>query len=110
VEALAPDTWTLDQMFLDRPANRAAQLELFYDYRNNPVEYPKWHSYFREHQPPTLLVWGKNDPFFGPEGASAFLRDLPNAELHFLDTGHFALEEDGDAIAGAIRDFLNTAR
>lgn len=106
-ETLTPDTWTLDQSFLDRPANRAAQLELFYDYRNNPVEYPKWHTYLRDHQPPTLLVWGKNDPFFGPEGATAFQRDVPGAELHFLDTGHFALEEDGVEIAGYIRAFLS---
>lgn len=104
--ALSPDTWTLDQSFLDRPANRAAQLELFYDYRSNPPQYPVWHAYFRAHQPRTLLVWGKNDPFFGPEGAAAFQRDLPAAEIHLLDTGHFALEEDGDVIAAHILRFL----
>jgi pimeloyl-ACP methyl ester carboxylesterase len=68
-DALSPDTWSLDQFFLNKPTNQAAQLELFYDYRSNPPQYPVWHAYFREHQPPTLLVWGKNDPFFGPEGA-----------------------------------------
>ena len=105
-DSLSPDTWSLDQYFLDRPANRAAQLELFYDYRSNPPQYPVWHAYFREFRPRTLLVWGKNDPFFGPEGATAFQRDLPNAELHLLDTGHFALEEDVVEIAGNIRCFL----
>jgi pimeloyl-ACP methyl ester carboxylesterase len=108
--ALSPDTWSLDQFFLDKPANRAAQLELFYDYRSNPPQYPVWHTYFRQHQPPTLLVWGKNDPFFGPDGATAFQRDLPNAELHLLDTGHFALEEDGVEIAGHIRSFLAVSK
>ena len=103
---LSPDTWNLDQYFLDKPANRAAQMELFYDYRNNPPVYPVWHEYFRIHQPRTLIAWGKNDPFFGPEGAAGFRRDLPDAELHLLDTGHFALEEDGAEIAGLIREFL----
>ncbi len=106
-DALSPDTWSLDQFFLDKPNNRAANLELFYDYRNNPPLYPLWQAYLRAHQPPTLIVWGRNDPFFGPEGANAFLRDLPNAELHLLNTGHFALEEDGNEIAALIRAFLN---
>ncbi len=104
--ALSPDTWTLDLALLERPTNKAAQLELFYDYRNNPPQYPGWHQYFREHQPPTLLIWGKNDPFFGPDGATAFLKDIPNAELHFLDTGHFALEEDYQVAAELIVPFL----
>ncbi len=103
---ISPDNWNLDQYFLDRPANRAAQMELFYDYRNNPPRYPQWHEYFRAHQPRTLIVWGQGDPFFGPEGAAAFRRDLPGAEVHMLDTGHFALEEDGDVIAAHIRKFL----
>ncbi|PZU98935.1 MAG: alpha/beta hydrolase [Pseudanabaena sp.] len=101
-----PDNWNLDQSFLDRPVNAAAQMELFYNYRANLDRYPQWHEYFRTHQPPTLIVWGKNDPFFGPEGANAFKRDLKNAEVHLLDTGHFALDEEGKAIASHIRRFL----
>jgi pimeloyl-ACP methyl ester carboxylesterase len=101
-----PDNWNLDQSFLDRPENAAAQMELFYNYRANLDRYPQWHEYFRTHQPPTLIVWGKNDPFFGPEGANAFKRDLKNAEVHLLDTGHFALDEEGEAIASHIRRFL----
>jgi pimeloyl-ACP methyl ester carboxylesterase len=101
-----PDNWNLDQSFLDRPENAAAQMELFYNYRANLDRYPQWHEYFRTYQPPTLIVWGKNDPFFRPEGANAFKRDLHNAEVHLLDTGHFALEEEGAAIASHIRRFL----
>jgi pimeloyl-ACP methyl ester carboxylesterase len=101
-----PDNWSLDQHFLDRPNNAAAQLELFYNYRTNLQRYPEWHEYFRQYQPPTLVVWGKNDPFFGIEGAEAFQRDLKTIELHLLDTGHFALDEDCDAIADRIRRFL----
>lgn len=101
-----PDNWNLDQYFLDRPENTAAQLELFYNYRANLEQYPTWHEYFRTHQPPTLVVWGKNDPFFGPEGANAFQRDLKTIEVHLLDTGHFALEEERDAIATQIRRFI----
>jgi pimeloyl-ACP methyl ester carboxylesterase len=96
----------MDQFFLDRPLNRASNMELFYDYRTNPPLYDQWHEYFRQHQPPTLIVWGKGDPFFGQAGATAYQRDLPHAELHLLNTGHSALEEDGEAIAGHIRRFL----
>lgn len=103
---ISPDAWVVPQVGLDRPGNEAIQLALFYDYRKNPLLYPMWHEYFRKHQPPTLIVWGKNDPIFGPEGAKAFQNDLPKAESHLLDTGHFALEEDGAAIAGYMRDFL----
>ena len=103
---ISPDAWVVPQAGLDRPGNQAIQLALFYDYRTNPPLYAKWHDYFKQNQPPTLVVWGKNDPIFGADGAKAFLRDLPNAELHLLDTGHFALEEDGDEIAGYIREFL----
>lgn len=102
---ISPDNWIVDQHFLDRPGNRAIQLQLFYDYRSNPRLYPEWQAYFREHQPPTLIVWGRNDQIFPAEGAHPYLRDLPNAERHLLDTGHFALEEDGGVIAGLIRDF-----
>lgn len=101
-----PDAWVVPQVGLDRPGNESVQLALFYDYRKNPPLYPTWHEYFRKHQPPTLVVWGKNDPIFGPEGAKAFLKDLPKAELHLLDTGHFALEEDSAAIAEYMRNFL----
>lgn len=103
---LNPDNGNLDQYFLDRPAVRAAHLELFYDYRNNLPRYPQWQAYFRAHQPRKLIVWGKGDPFFGPDGATAFLRDLPEAELHLLNTGHFALEEDGALIVEHLRGFL----
>jgi pimeloyl-ACP methyl ester carboxylesterase len=103
---ISPDTWTLDQSRLDRPGNREIQLALFYDYRTNVEQYPVWHRYLRTYQPPTLIVWGKNDIIFPAQGAVAFLRDLRNPELHLLDTGHFALEEDLGVIAPLIRDFL----
>jgi pimeloyl-ACP methyl ester carboxylesterase len=103
---VSPDSYLLDQSKLDRPGNDKIQLALFYDYRNNPPLYPVWHKYLREKKPPVLVVWGKNDPVFAPAGAEAFLKDLPQAELHLLDTGHFALEEDGAEIAQIIRAFL----
>jgi pimeloyl-ACP methyl ester carboxylesterase len=103
---ISPDTWTLDQSRLDRPGNQEIQLALFYDYRTNVEQYPAWHTYLRTHQPPTLIVWGKNDIIFPAQGALAFRRDLRAPELHLLDTGHFALEEDLDVIAPLIRDFL----
>ena len=96
------------QPLLDRPGNQDIQLALFYDYRTNVPLYPRWQRYFREHQPPTLIVWGEHDPIFPAEGAHPYLRDLPDAELHLLDTGHFALEEDGERIADLIRTFFNT--
>lgn len=105
-EATSPDDWTLAQQLLDRPGNQRIQLELFYDYRNNPPRYADWQAYFRKHQPPTLIVWGKNDPFFPEPGARAYLRDLPQAELHLFDTGHFALEEDSPQITTLIQRFL----
>ena len=104
--AVSPDSWTFDQMFLDRPGNDSIQLDLLHDYPSNVALYDEWHRYFREHQPRTLIVWGRNDPFFTPEGAKAFLRDLPEAELHLLDTGHFALEEESGFIASKIRALL----
>jgi len=107
VTRISPDTWTLDQALLDRPGNAEIQLALFYDYRTNPGRYAEWQTYFREHQPPMLAVWGKNDQIFGPDGARAFARDLPDAEIHLLDTGHFALEEEGETIAELINDFLS---
>jgi pimeloyl-ACP methyl ester carboxylesterase len=105
-ENIPPDTWTLDNANLDRPGNREIQLALFRDYKHNLDGYPAFQQYFRDHQPPTLIVWGRNDEIFGPKGAEAYLRDLPDAELHLLDTGHFALEEEADFIAEKISDFL----
>jgi pimeloyl-ACP methyl ester carboxylesterase len=106
VENISPDAWTTDQYLLDRPGNDEIQLRLLYDYGSNPPLYPQWHAYFRKYQPPTLVVWGKNDPIFPAEGAETYKRDLKNLEFHLLDTGHFALEEDGDLIAKYIGDFL----
>ena len=105
-EAISPDNWMIDQPLLDRPGNNDIQLTLFYDYGSNPPLYPKWQEYFRKYQPPTLVVWGKNDFIFPAEGAHPYKRDLKNLEFHLLDTGHFALEEDGDVIAGYMRRFL----
>jgi pimeloyl-ACP methyl ester carboxylesterase len=106
LDRLSPDTWTLDQASLDRPGNREAQLALFRDYRNNIDEYQAFHEYFRAHRPPTLVVWGEHDEIFGPDGALAFRRDLPDAEIHLLDAGHYALETSGEEIAGLVRAFL----
>ena len=106
-ERIDPDAWLVPQAGLDRAGNAAVQLALFYDYRKNPPLYASWHEYFQTHQPPMLVVWGKNDPVFGPAGAFAFLRDLKHAELHLLDTGHFALEEEGDLIADLMLRFLD---
>ena len=106
LDKIDPDTWTIDQALLDRVGQQDIQLALFYSYGSNPPLYPKWQQFLRENQPPTLIVWGKNDAIFPTAGAEAYLRDLPEAELHLLDTGHFALEEDGDEIAALIRTFL----
>jgi pimeloyl-ACP methyl ester carboxylesterase len=105
-EVISPDNWIVDQAKLDRPGNQDIQLELFYSYGTNPALYPEWQAYFRKHQPKTLLVWGKGDYIFPAEGAYPYQRDLKNLEFHILDTGHFALEEDGDLIAGLINDFM----
>lgn len=105
-QAISPDNWNSDQFFLDRPGNNDIQLALFYSYRSNPPLYPQWQEYLRTHQPPTLIVWGKNDPIFPAEGAHPYKRDLKTIEFHLLDTGHFALEEEGSAIADHIRRFL----
>lgn len=105
-ETIAPDNWFCDQYLMDRPGNKDIQLQLFYDYSSNPPLYAEWQAYFREYQPPALIVWGKNDYIFGAEGAHPYKRDLKNVEFHLLDTGHFALEEDGEYIADLIRDFL----
>jgi pimeloyl-ACP methyl ester carboxylesterase len=105
-QSVDPDLPALDTLGFDRPGNRDVQVGLFYDYRLNLDKYPAFQQYFRDHQPPMLITWGKNDEIFGPDGARAYLKDLPDAELHLLDTGHFALEEELDFIAERIRDFL----
>jgi pimeloyl-ACP methyl ester carboxylesterase len=101
-----PDAYTVDQFFLDRRGNAAIQLDLLHDYQSNVAQYEGWHAYFRKYQPRMLIVWGKNDPFFTVAGAKAYQRDLPKAELHLIDTGHFALENSLDVIAERIREFL----
>ncbi len=107
VQSISPDTWTTDQYLLDRVGNNEIQLQLFYSYGSNPPLYPEWQAYFRKYQPPMLIVWGKNDFIFPAEGAEPYKRDLKNLEFHLLDTGHFALEEDGNVIAGYINNFLD---
>jgi pimeloyl-ACP methyl ester carboxylesterase/alkylhydroperoxidase family enzyme len=103
---IAPETFTLDQHFLDRPGNDEIQLDLLSDYESNVAAYPTFQAYLRNHQPPTLAVWGKNDPFFLPAGAEAFRRDVLAAEVHFVDGGHFPLESHLDEVAFVVRDFL----
>lgn len=105
-QALSPDAWTVDQAGLDRPGSKDIQIDLLYDYRSNLPKYAEWQAYFRKHQPPTLIVWGRNDQGFPPVAAQAYLRDLPTAELHLLDTGHFALEEESARIGALMREFL----
>ena len=102
---VSPDGRSLDDHYLARPGAHEAQLDLLLDYASNVALYPDFHAYFRNHQPPFLAVWGKNDPFFLPAGAEAFKRDIPNADVRFFDTGHFALETHAAEIAAAIREF-----
>jgi len=104
---ISPDNWNVDLRHLTRDGNPSIQLAMFYDYQNNVPYYPEWQAYFRKHQPSTLIVWGKNDYIFPADGAHPYKRDLKNVEFNLLDTGHFALEEDGDVIAKKIREFLN---
>lgn len=106
VSRIAPDNWVHDQALLDRPGNAEVQMDLFYDYRTNLPLYPAVQAYFREHQPPTLIVWGKNDKIFPADGAHPYKRDLPEVEFHLIDTGHFALEDKADEMVPLIRDFL----
>ncbi|MCU1275634.1 MAG: Alpha/beta hydrolase [Bryobacterales bacterium] len=103
---LDPTAWLVDQAGLDRPGNREIQMDLFYDYRTNVPLYPEFQAFFRKYQPPTLIVWGKNDLIFPPDGAAPYQRDLKNLETHLLDTGHFALETHGQEIANRIEQFL----
>jgi pimeloyl-ACP methyl ester carboxylesterase len=105
-ERLAPEAWTLDAALLQRPGNEEIQLNLFLDYRSNVALYPAFQAYIREHRPPILAVWGRNDPFFLPAGADAFRRDNPDAEVHLLDAGHFALETHAPEIARRVSEFL----
>jgi pimeloyl-ACP methyl ester carboxylesterase len=103
---ISPDNWSIDLQHLTREENDKIQLAMFYDYRTNVPLYPKWQQYFRDYQPPTLIVWGANDYIFPVEGAHPYKRDLKIVETHLLDTGHFALEEKGDEIAIYILNFL----
>jgi pimeloyl-ACP methyl ester carboxylesterase len=106
-ELVSPDGPAHDQFLLDRKGNDEIQLDLFLSYGSNPPQYPRWQEYFRSHQPPVLIAWGKNDQIFPPAGAEPYKRDLKTLEFHLLDAGHFALESNGDEIAGLMREFLN---
>jgi pimeloyl-ACP methyl ester carboxylesterase len=103
---ISPDGYSLDNFYLARPGAHEVQLDLFGDYKSNVALYPKLQAYFRDHKPPLLAAWGRNDPFFLPAGAEAFQRDIPDAVIRFFDTGHFVLETHAVEIATAIRDFL----
>jgi pimeloyl-ACP methyl ester carboxylesterase len=106
VTAVSPDGYSLDNFYLARAGADEVQLDLFGDYKSNVALYPTFQEYFRKHKPPFLAAWGKNDPFFLPAGAEAFKRDIPGAQVHFFDTGHFALETHAKEIAAVISDFL----
>ena len=103
---ISPDSYVFDQLLLDRPGNDAIQLNLLHNYQTNVALYGEWHKFFQSKQPKTLIVWGKNEHFFTVEGAQAYLGDIPKAELHLLDTGHFALEDSSEFIAQRIVQFL----
>lgn len=105
-EVISPDNWNNDLSHLTRKGNESIQLKLFYDYGTNPPKYPEWQAYLREHQPPTIVVWGKNDYIFPDSGAYPYLRNLEQIDFHLLNTGHFALEEDGELIADLIAEFI----
>ncbi len=107
-ESVAPESYTLDTALLERPGNKEIQLDLFLDYASNVKLYPKFQEYFRKSKPPLLAIWGKNDPFFIPAGAEAFKKDIPNAKVQFLNTGHFAIETNVVEIAAAIKEFLES--
>jgi pimeloyl-ACP methyl ester carboxylesterase len=106
-EIISPDNWNMDFRFMERPNARRIQMDLFYDYRTNVELYPKWQEFLRHHQPKSLIFWGQNDIFFTREGGEAYLKDLPNAETHRLDTGHFAVEDCLYEISGSIHRFYN---
>jgi pimeloyl-ACP methyl ester carboxylesterase len=103
---VSPDGYTLEGLHVAKPGMAGIQLDLLLDYKSNVEQYPQYQAYFRKYQPPLLAVWGKNDPFFSPEGAQAWKRDIPKAEIHFFDTGHFALETHQSEIIPVIKDFL----
>ncbi len=109
-EQIGPDGYNSDQAFLDRPGNEAVQLDLFFDYQSNLRLYPEWQAYLRKNQPRTLIVWGKNDPFFTVAGAEAFSKHLDNPEIYLVDAGHFALEEAHEKIAALIGAFIGRPR
>lgn len=102
---ISPDAWNMDLAFLARPHAHSAQLELFYDYRKNVALYPQWQAFLRDQQPATLILWGKGDIIFTPEGGTAYLRDLTNVDLHLLDSGHFVLEDQAEVAADLITRF-----
>lgn len=105
---IAPDGWTLDQHFLDLPGRKDIQVQMLLDYHSNVALYPAWQQWLRAHRPPALILWGRNDPFFTEPGADAYRRDLPDADLHVFDTGHFALEDHLDQMAPLIVSFLDS--
>lgn len=107
-ELIAPEAYTLDQHFLDRPDSDENQLDLLYDYQHNVEMYPQFHEYFRKHQPKALIVWGNRDPYFLPAGAEAYRNDIPNATIKFYNTGHFALETHAEEIGLDILNFMKT--
>src|SRR4029453_14563488 len=102
---ISPDNWNMDLHFLERPGPRKVPLHPLYDYRTNVELYPEWQAFLRERRPKTLILWGENDIFFTPDGGRAYLRDLPDAELHMLDSGHFAVEDTLDEIVAHIKRF-----
>lgn len=109
-ETVNPDTWHLDYLRLSRPNAHAVNFDLFYDYQNNIKQYPTWQKYLRDHQPPLLIVWGKNDQFFPESGAAAYKKDVRKIDYNIYDTGHFALEEEGEAIIAKIRSFMKKVK
>lgn len=109
-EAVSPDNWQMDNHFLEREGARQVQLDFFYDYRTNVELYPKWQAFLRDRRPKTIILWGMGDIFFTPEGGMEYLKDLPEAEFHPLDSGHFALEDNLDFIASKMRDFYSRSQ
>lgn len=107
VERYDPDTWTDEFAFLSRPGQREIQSALLYDYQTNVASYPAWQAWLRTHRPATLVLWGRYDPSFIVPGALAFARDVPGAEIHVLDAGHFALDEESERVGSIVRDFLD---
>jgi len=106
-DLISPDNWNMDYRFMERPNARRVQMDLFYDYRTNVALYPQWQKFLRDGQPLTLIFWGQDDIFFTREGGEAYLRDLPEAEMHRLDSGHFAVEDCLEEIATNIERFYN---